>query len=133
MKTPIKIVATVLAAAVATSSMSAPASAWFWKHKVHYMKKKKITHTPKSSSTGKLVVGCIMGSAVGLILASSAKGGGMKWMTQKEFETTKRDTRNDLTNDEAATIAFTCGLGAFPVMASWRQTQPQQVVVRAGG
>jgi hypothetical protein len=125
---------TALAAALITGSAT-PASATgacFLYCPPPHSPPKKVSHHG-GTRTGKLIVGCVMGSALGLILASSAKGGGMKWMSQKEYEDLKVKVPNPLTNEEAATIAFTCGLGAFPVMASWRQTQPQPVVVRAGG
>jgi hypothetical protein len=85
--------------------------------------------TPKASSTGKFVVGCIMGSAAGLIFASIVKGGGIKWMTQKEWEDLKVKVPNPLTNQEAMLIAGTCGLYAFAI----RPAQSAPVVVRAGG
>jgi hypothetical protein len=72
-----------------------------------------------------------MGSAFGLIAASVVKGGGLKYMTQKEWEDLKVKVPNPLTNDEASLIAFTCGLGAIPVIANFKKQQP--VVVRAGG
>ncbi|MEX2129686.1 MAG: hypothetical protein WD871_15815 [Xanthobacteraceae bacterium] len=128
MKTPSKIIATVLAATLATGSMAAPASAWLW---VHPPIKKKVVHGGGSSKTGGLVVGCVMGSAFGLISAAIIKGGGLKWMSQKEFETTPRDKSKELTSQEAAVIAFTCGLGAFPVIAGFRrQPQPQPIRTR---
>ena len=130
MKTPIKIIATVLAATIATSSLAAPASAFFYKpwYKHWYKPHKKVVpHEPKWGHTGKLVVGCIMGSAFGLITASIVKGGGLKLMTQKEFETTPRDKSKDLTNEEAWFIASTCGLGALAI----RPAQAAPVVVKA--
>jgi hypothetical protein len=56
-----------------------------------------------------LLLGCIFGSAFGLIGAALAKKSGQ------------------LTIEEAQAIAFTCGLGAFPVMAKFNQT-PAPVV-----
>jgi hypothetical protein len=72
-----------------------------------------------------------MGSAGGLILASIVKGGGIKWMSQKEWEDLKVKVPNPLTNDEAALIAFTCGIGAIPVIANFKKQQP--AVVKARG
>jgi hypothetical protein len=69
-----------------------------------------------------------MGSAAGLISASIVKAGGLQRMSQKEFETTPRDKTKELTSQEAALIGFTCGLGAFPVMASFRQQPAVQSV-----
>jgi hypothetical protein len=87
-------------------------------------KGKKSGH--ESRSAGKLVVGCVMGSAFGLITASVVKGGGLKWMTQKEFESKPRDRSKDLTNNEAAAIAFSCGLATPLVVANFKQA-PKEV------
>jgi hypothetical protein len=84
---------------------------------------------PGGSSAGGIIVGCIMGSAAGLIFASIVKGGGIKWMTQKEWEDLKVKVPNPLTTEEALFIAGTCGLGAFAI----RPAKPAPVVVRAGG
>jgi hypothetical protein len=81
-------------------------------------------------NTGKLVVGCIMGSALGLIAASVVKGGGLKWMTQKEWEDLKVKVPNPLTNQEATAIALTCGLATGPVIANFRKAQPAAVKAR---
>jgi hypothetical protein len=81
-------------------------------------------------NTGKIVVGCIMGSALGLITASVVKGGGLKWMSQKEWEDLKVKVPNPLTNQEAAAIAFTCGLATGPVIANFQKTQPVAVKAR---
>jgi hypothetical protein len=91
----------------------------------------KVSKVPPSggSSTGKFFVGCIMGSAAGLIFASVVKGGGIKWMTQKEWEDLKVKVPNPLTTQEAMLIAGTCGLYAFAI----RPAQSAPVVVRAGG
>ncbi|MEX0590095.1 MAG: hypothetical protein WD207_03315 [Xanthobacteraceae bacterium] len=67
------------------------------------------------SSGFPIVVGCVMGSAFGLIAASIRKGGGLKLMSQKEFETTPRDKSKELTNEQALRIMVTCGLAAFLV------------------
>jgi hypothetical protein len=118
----VKVAATIIAAAFASVSVAGPASAnfshfWWWKFK--YFKK----HKPpvKGSSGFPLVVGCVMGSAGGLIAASIIKGGGLHYMSQKEFESTPRDKTKELTSQEAAFIGFTCGLGAIPVIASFKQ------------
>lgn len=140
-----KVIATVVAAAVVTGSMSAPASAfvgpWFfkpwlfkpWFFKPHfkyppYHPKPKSTPTSSSGSsmqTGQFVVGCIMGSALGLIWAAAAKaaanGQPLRWLSQTEYEATRNDTTNHLTSQQSALIAFSCGLGAFPVVASFDQ------------
>jgi hypothetical protein len=81
-------------------------------------------------NTGKLVVGCIMGSALGLIAASVVKGGGLKWMTQKQWEDLKVKVPNPLTNQEATAIALTCGLATGPVIANFRKAQPAAVKAR---
>jgi hypothetical protein len=70
-----------------------------------------------------------MGSAAGLILASIVKGGGLKFMTQKEWEDLKVKVPNPLTTEEAMLIASTCGLAAFAI----RPAKSAPVVVRAGG
>jgi hypothetical protein len=106
MKVGVKVAATVLAAALVVSQTAAPASAFY---KYHYMKKKKVVHNGGSSSTGKFLVACIMGSALGLITSAYLKKTGQ------------------LTIDEAQLIAFSCGLGAFPVIASFKEP----TVVRA--
>jgi hypothetical protein len=84
------------------------------------------THNGGGSSAGPYVIGCIAGSAIGLITASIAKGNAygypLRWMSQVEYEAYVR-TRNkqaDLTTQEAQLIAFTCGLGAFPVIAAYQ-------------
>jgi hypothetical protein len=56
------------------------------------------------SSAGPYVIGCIAGSAVGLIVSALVKG---------------RTTNSELTIPEAQLIGFTCGLGAFPVIGSY--------------
>jgi hypothetical protein len=102
-----KHVATALAAALALSVAAAPASAGYICHP-------KVVVTPKAPSSGfPFIVGCIMGSAGGLILASIVKGGGLKWMSQKEWEDLKVKVPNPLTTEEAQLIAATCGLAAF--------------------
>ena len=84
---------------------------------------------PGIGKTGGIVVGCIMGSAAGLIFASVVKGGGLKWHTQKEWEDLKVKVPNPLTTEEAMLIAGTCGLYAFAI----RPAKTAPVVVRAGG
>lgn len=118
------------AAVVGLASLVIPLPASAWCYHCYPPPVKKVTpQAPGSSSTGKFVVGCIMGSALGLIAASVVKGGGIKWMTQKEWEDLKVKVPNPLTNDEAWMIASTCGLAAFAV----RPAQAAPVVVRAGG
>jgi hypothetical protein len=87
---------------------------------------------PKSSGiskTGGLVVGCIMGSAAGLIVASIVKGGGIKLMSQKEWEDLKVKVPNPLTTEESQAIAFSCGLMTGPVIAGFKKVQ--SAVVKA--
>jgi hypothetical protein len=130
MKKKLMIAATVVAAAFAVGN-SAPASAYpkIPAYKLcKWFPKKCPPSPPQSSSTGKFVVGCIMGSAAGLIYASVVKGGGIKYMSQKEWEDLKVKVPNPLTNDEAGLIAGTCGLAAFLVKPATAPT-----VVRAGG
>jgi hypothetical protein len=63
------------------------------------------TNTHKGgSSAGPYVIGCIAGSAVGLMVSALVKG---------------RATNSELTIPEAQLIGFTCGLGAFPVIGSY--------------
>jgi hypothetical protein len=128
MSIKVKVAASILAAAFAVSS--APASAFYIPPAklCKWFPKKCPPSPPKSSSTGKFVVGCIMGSAAGLIYASVVKGGGIKLMNQKEWEDLKVKVPNPLTNDEAGLIAGTCGLAAFLVKPGTAPT-----VVRAGG
>ncbi|HEY7459136.1 MAG TPA: hypothetical protein VH765_10310 [Xanthobacteraceae bacterium] len=123
MSTRVKITATAVAATFAFASLATPASAYIRCHP-------KVVPSAHSSSPGFLLP-CIMGSAGGLILASIVKGGGIKWMSQKEWEDLKVKVPNPLTNDEAALIAFTCGIGAIPVIANFKKQQP--AVVKARG
>jgi hypothetical protein len=126
------VVATATAVVAAFAFSAVPASAEYNPCYLSvvpcYPPKGNPPKTPKASSTGKFVVGCIMGSAAGLIFASIVKGGGLKLMTQKEWEDLKVKVPNPLTNDEAMLVASTCGLAAFTI-------RPGQVaaVVRAGG
>jgi len=136
MRINLKIAATALAAAIATSSMSAPAAAFapgFFFFKpfyfkpvfkppfkiIKYVKPPKPPHVSPtggkggtgstSMTTGKIVVGCLFGSALGLIAASLAKGKAMN------------DRNVELTQQEAWTIAMSCGLGTFPVVANFQR------------
>lgn len=130
MKLSMKLIATALAAAIATGAAAQPASAFIFEP-FKYLKSYK-PHGKKSahgggSNAGAYVVGCVMGSALGLIGASIYKGRALgfqyRWMTQVEYEAylRNRDRSIELTSDEAALIGFTCGLGAFPVMAKYNQ------------
>lgn len=106
MSIKVRVVATAIAAAIASASLATPSEAFFSKKKYFFWKflkhkKKKIPHG-SSSSTGPIVVGCVMGSALGLITSALLKKTG------------------ELTNDEAALIAFTCGLGAFAVIPHFK-------------
>ena len=108
-----KIVATALAAALASSAFAAPSFAY---PKVPVIKK----HSGGgggSSATGKIVVGCIFGSAFGLIVAALAKG---RILNDKKVE---------LTHAEVWPIALTCGLATFPVIASFRHQQAAPAVM----
>lgn len=69
---------------------------------------------PGSSSTGKIIVGCIMGSlgAIGSALRVS------------------RTENRELTQDEAWTALSFCGLGAFALAVRPVQAKPQRVVAR---
>jgi hypothetical protein len=103
MKTPLKMIAIALAATIATSSLAAPAAAyykpWFKYHKM----KKAPTISDNPSSTGQYVVACIAGNALGLIAASLIKKSG------------------ELTSQQAQTIAFSpCGVGFFLVASELR-------------
>lgn len=121
-KTRVAATAVVAACAVAFATIASAGS---------YYCHPKTPPKTSSGSGGGLFVGCVMGSAFGLIAASVVKGGGLKYMSQKEWEDLKVKVPNPLTNDEASLIAFTCGLGAIPVIANFKKQQP--VVVRAGG
>jgi hypothetical protein len=141
MKISMKLIATVLAAALVSGSMATPASAFFFgppkfffhfpkfpfkPFKPHYPKAVKKTPTSANSSNSfPWVVACVMGSAVGLISASVAKataaGQPPRWLSQVEYERTRNNTANHLTSTEAATIGFSCGLGAFPVIANYNR------------
>jgi hypothetical protein len=118
-----KAIATAFAAAIALSVASAPASATIYCPP-------KVVPTPNAPGTGfPFIVGCIMGSAGGLILASIVKGGGLKWMSQKEWEDLKVKVPNPLTTEEALLIAGTCGLAAFLV----KPAKAAPAVVKAKG
>ena len=138
MKTPIKIVAIALVASFATSAMATPASAFFfgppkffffpkWHHfpKHPHVKAPKAaptsSHSGGTSNAAPYVLGCIAGSALGLISASVIKGGGLKWVSQKEWEDLRVKIPNPLTTQESQTIGFTCGLGFFPVVANFQR------------
>ncbi|HEX5777403.1 MAG TPA: hypothetical protein VFY21_01050 [Xanthobacteraceae bacterium] len=92
-----KIVATALAAALATTAIATPSHAYIW----------CAPKTPPAVHSGGgapvWALGCIFASAFGLITAALAK---------KEGE---------LTIQQAQLIAFTCGVGTFAVLASLRQ------------
>lgn len=106
----------------------------YWKKVPQY---KKVQHTDSSKSiNGKIVVGCIMGSALGAITAAVRKGTAMgnplRWRSQAEHEANVRsgyEKQFELTNDEAATSVAFCGLGSLAL--HWPQQAPAQPVVRA--
>jgi hypothetical protein len=70
---------------------------------------------PGSSTTGKIIVGCIMGSALGAI------GSALR---------VSRTENRELTQEEAWTALSFCGLGAFALAARPVQAKPQRVVAR---
>jgi hypothetical protein len=97
---------------------------------VHAEKKK---HTFDGSNRGKLVVGCIMGSALGAITAAVRKGNALgnplRWRSQAEHEAIVKsgyEKQFELTNDEAATAVAFCGAGSL--MLHWQQKQAPAVV-----
>jgi hypothetical protein len=104
---------------------------------VNYSKNVKHTSSSKSKlNTGKAVVGCVMGSALGAISASirkaTAMGNPPRWRSQAEHEAivaSGYEKQFELTSDEAATALATCGLGSFAL--HWEQQAPQSAVVRA--
>ena len=105
MKNKIFAVAMIVAA---TAVASSPAHAW-----KKYYPPKSNPAAPHSSSTGKLVVGCIMGSALGAI------GTALR---------VSRAENRELTQNEAWTALSFCGLGSFTVAS--HRTQVQPVVTR---
>ena len=118
-----KVIGTTFAAAIALSVAASPAMATYWCPP-------KVVPTPSAPSSGfPFIVGCIMGSAGGLILASIVKGGGLKWMSQKEWEDLKVKVPHPLTTEEAMLIAGTCGLAAFLI----KPAKPAAVAVKAKG
>jgi hypothetical protein len=123
MSIKVRVAATAIVAACAVG-FATSASAFVYCHP-----KAPPPKAPGIGKTGGIVVGCIMGSAAGLIFASVVKGGGIKWMTQKEWEDLKVKVPNPLTTEEAMLIASTCGLYAFAI----RPAKSAPAVVRAGG
>lgn len=81
----------------------------------------KQQHSKTSKSLhGELIVGCIMGSAVGLITTSIIKayqmGNPPRWRSQFEHEqilASGIEKQYELTPEEAQTAAAVCGLGSF--------------------
>jgi hypothetical protein len=90
-----------------------------------------------NSNTGKIVVGCIIGSAAGAITASirkaTALGNPPRWRSQAEHEkivASGYEKQFELTNQEAATAVALCGLGSFAL--HWQKTAPVKAhVVKA--
>jgi hypothetical protein len=81
------------------------------------------------SHQGKIVVGCIMGSALGAITAAVRKGTAMgnplRWRSQAEHEMIVKsgyEKQFELTNGEAATATALCGLGSLAL--NWQQAAP---------
>jgi hypothetical protein len=111
--------------------------------KIETTQKGKTTKHSRSSKSrsaqGKMIVGCIMGSALGAITASvrkaTALGNPPRWRSQAEHErivASGYEKQFELTSDEAATALAFCGLGSFAL--HWEQKKPavrKAVVVRA--
>jgi hypothetical protein len=108
--------------------------------KIETTQKAKTTKHSRSSKSrsaqGKMIVGCIMGSALGAITASvrkaSAMGNPPRWRSQAEHErivASGYEKQFELTNDEAQTALALCGLGSFAL--HWERTAPMPHVVRA--
>jgi hypothetical protein len=114
MKAPIRVLAAVLAAALATSTLATPASAFggyghhfFFKKKMFFKHHKKVASASSSSgggsNIGPYVVGCIGTTALALIVAALIKKNG------------------ELTTQQAQRIAFSfCGSGFFQVAQNLR-------------
>jgi hypothetical protein len=100
---------------------------------------KKVTknHSKSSksrSAQGKMIVGCIMGSALGAITASvrkaSAKGNPPRWRSQAEHEkivASGYEKQFELTSQEASTALALCGLGSFAL--HWEKSVPVKAKV----
>jgi hypothetical protein len=104
---------------------------WVWTHhgwkwqaqydKVKNFKQIKHSKTYKSKlKVGKVVVGCVMGSALGAISASirkaTALGNPPKWRSQADHErivASGAEKKYELTSDEAQTALALCGAGSF--------------------
>jgi hypothetical protein len=107
-------------------------------HKTTADYKKHHQRGDKSRSTqGKIVVGCIMGSALGIISAAARKASAMgnppRLRSQAEHEkivASGVEKQFELTNGEASTAAALCGAGTF--VLHWPQ-QAAPVVVKAKG
>ena len=103
------IVLAVALSVAASAVVSSPAYAW----------KVPMTQPPPrvdhhNGHTGKLVVGCIMGSAAGAIFAALR---------------VSRTENRELTQGEAWTALSLCGLGSF-LVAARPVAQPQRVVAK---
>lgn len=97
MKLSNKIVATALAAALTTTAIASPSYAGY----IHCAPVPPVVSSGGGSSAAPFLLGCIFGSAFGLIAAAYLKKNGQ------------------LTTQQAQAIAFSCGLGAVPVIASF--------------
>jgi hypothetical protein len=94
---------------------------------------KDVKHSRSSKNiNGKIVVGCIMGSALGAITASIRKGNALgnplRWRSQAEHEMIVKsgyEKQFEMTNDEAATAVAFCGLGSLAL--NWQQQAPAVV------
>ena len=98
MKLSNKIIATALAAALTTTAIATPSYAYICAPRVP-----PVVSSGGGSGAAPWLLGCIFGSAFGLISAAYLKKTG------------------ELTLQEAQAIAFSCGLGSFPVIASFRR------------
>jgi hypothetical protein len=105
-----KILAAAMIVAATAVASSNPAHAW-----KKYYPPKANPQPHHSGSTGKIVVGCIMGSALGAI------GSALR---------VSRTENRELTQDEAWTALSFCGLGSFALAVRPTQVQSQKVVAR---
>lgn len=92
----------------------------------HSTSAKYRTSGSSNKVAGQVAVGCIGGMAVSLIvvanLKASALGNPPRWRSQAEHEAIVRsgvERQYELTNDEAQTAIFGCGLGGFMVASNY--------------
>jgi hypothetical protein len=94
---------------------------------------KDVKHSKSNKNiNGKIVVGCVMGSAFGAISASvrkaTAMGNPLRWRSQAEHEAIVKsgyEKQFELTNGEATTATALCGLGSLAL--HWPQQAPAVV------